>query len=169
MHLTAGTSRQLQQCGVSVRCPHGGTRFDYHRRMASMTLRAGSYRVEWRFGGRGGRKQSVTVPDLPLANAAKALAEAHHHRISDHDVYKAVLWLDETDAPASLVPTLAEWVDEWVARKVDVAASTLKEYAGLLRGRVVPRLGKRRLSDITAEDIADLVAWLSGELMPAGV
>ena len=57
----------------------------------------------------------------------------------------------------------------WGDRKVDVAASTLKEYKRLLRSRVVPRLGDRRLADITEDDIAAFVAWLTKDLMPAGV
>ena len=39
----------------------------------------------------------------------------------------------------------------------------------LLRSRVIPRLGHRRLADITEDDIAGFVAWLSQDLMPAGV
>src|SRR5690606_11263678 len=75
----------------------------------------------------------------------------------------------ERAADAPLSPTLAEWVTEWGGRKVDVAASTLKEYKRLLRSRVVPRLGDRRLADITEDDIAAFVAWLAKDLMPAGV
>jgi hypothetical protein len=77
----------------------------------------------------------VTLPELNLANAAKALAEAHKHRITDDEVYKAVLGLDQPTIGALLTPTLAEWVSEWGERKVDVAASTLKEYRRLLRSR----------------------------------
>lgn len=137
--------------------------------MASITPRSGSFRIEWRLGGRDGRKQSVTVPELNLANAAKALAEAHKHRISDDEVYKAVLGLDQPAVDALLTPTLSEWIRDWGERKVDVAASTLKEYKRLLGSRVIPRLGDRRLADITEDDITAFIAWLSKELMPAGV
>jgi integrase len=137
--------------------------------MASVTPRSGSFRVEWRLGGRGGRKQSVTLPELYMANAAKALAEAHTHRITDDEVYKAVLGIDGQETDVALTPTLAEWIIEWGDRKVDVAASTLKEYMRLLRSRVVPRLGDRRLAEITEDDIAAFVAWMAKDLMPAGV
>jgi integrase len=117
----------------------------------------------------GPAQAAVTVPELSLANAAKALAEAHKHRITADEVYRAVLGLSEAAEEVAPVPTLADWIDEWVERKVDVARATLKEYARLMRSRVVPRLGRRRLCEISADDIASLVAWLSSELMPAGV
>src|SRR6185369_1554923 len=102
---------------MACRCPHGGTHSAYHPSMASITTRSGSYRIEWRLGGRRGRKQSVTLPELHLANAAKALAEAHRHRITDDEVYKAVLGLDQLPADTTLTPTLAEWITEWGDRK----------------------------------------------------
>src|ERR1700730_13364211 len=110
--------------------------------VASLPKRSGNYRVEWRLGGtRTGRRQSVTLPDTELANTAKTLAESRRHTITDTDVYKAVLGLDDQPTELDLSPTFRAWVDTWLSHKADVSPDTLAEYAWLLRSpRVMDRL-----------------------------
>ena len=108
--------------------------------MASMKKRGQSYQVRW-VKGRGTRFQNCTFPEAEQAIAAKALAEAHQHAISSADVYKAVFGLDVAEAEdATLTPTLAEWIERWLEKKVDVAKTTHAEYGRLLRSRVIPCL-----------------------------
>ncbi|MFB9363039.1 tyrosine-type recombinase/integrase [Actinoplanes nipponensis] len=145
--------------------------------MASMKPRGRSYEVRWR-SGRQGDWQTCTFSTEKLAQAAKDLAEARHHKISDTDVYAALLGIDRVDdepedeqrEEAERSPTLGAWVDEWLTLKVDVAESTHKEYARMLRGRVVPVLGDLRVDEISRDK--DIDPWkvnLSADLMPAGV
>jgi hypothetical protein len=95
--------------------------------MASVTRRGKSANlVRWRCG-RTDPWKNATFSDTTQADAAKRLAEAHRHRISAVDVYRAVLG-DSIDHDG--VPTLAVWIEEWIDRKVDIAPGTKKEYAG---------------------------------------
>lgn len=59
----------------------------------------------------------------------------------------------------------------WLERygRVHITARTLDGYERLWRRHVVPELGRSRLRDLTREDIAQLVAKLSGKLSPGSV
>ncbi|WP_199515974.1 tyrosine-type recombinase/integrase [Nucisporomicrobium flavum] len=125
-----------------------------------------------------GAWQTCTFAAEKMARAAKDLAEARHHKISDTDVYAALLGIDKVDdepddeqsGEAERSPTLAAWVEEWLTLKVDVADSTHKEYARMMRSRVVPVLGNLRVEEITRdENINPWKVSLSADLMPAGV
>jgi integrase len=55
------------------------------------------------------------------------------------------------------VPTVATFVDEWLAgRRASLRPSTWASYRDLLHGHVVPRLGALRLDKVTAKHVADL-------------
>jgi integrase len=144
--------------------------------MASIRHRSGSYRVEWRLGGkRTGAPQSCTFPGtehgFKQAEAAKALAEANKHDITDDDAYKALLRINEE--PANEVraetPTFAEWFETWRGTKKDVENTTFNEYVRLVRSRVIPVFGQLRLADIDWPYLSRYYASLADELMPAGI
>ena len=140
------------------------------RRMANINRRGRAFVVRWRSGW-DGRPQTCILagPSMELALAAKRLAEARHHKITDAEVYAAILGVqDEEEQDALLTPLLRDWVEEWLNLKVDVAASTHAEYTWLLRSRVVPALGELRVGDIDREtDIEPWRAELSQKLTPA--
>lgn len=118
--------------------------------------RSGSWRVEWRLPG--GRFQGVTFPDEDMAWAAKVLAELRGHRITDDEVYRVIL---DADLQPSACPTLAEWIAQWLKRKVDVQPDTKARYASNLAAYVIPRLGHLRLDQIDQEVITDWVSWMT--------
>jgi integrase len=143
--------------------------------MASMKKRGRSYEVRWR-SGRKGDWQTCTFATEELASAAKDLAKARNHKISDTDVYAAILGMDqveedELDEEGRItVPRLEDWIETWLTLKVDVAESTHKEYARMLRSRVVPELGKLYVDEVDREkDVDQWKVNLSAALMPAGV
>jgi integrase len=56
------------------------------------------------------------------------------------------------------VPTLADYVDEWLAgRRQSLRRTTWNSYEDVLHGHVVPRLGALRLDKLTAKHVAELV------------
>jgi integrase len=61
-----------------------------------------------------------------------------------------------------LAPTFAEAAKRWQASRVDVAESTNVQHRTALN-RALPIIGTRRINEITAHDIAALVAVLHGE------
>lgn len=135
--------------------------------MAYVKMRGAAYLVRWR-RGRAEPMRTCTFQSPEEATAAKALAEAHGHRITAAEVYRAVLGDVDTCGDS---PTLAEWIETWIEHKGDIEASTKKEYARLLRYRVVERMGRLRLTEIRREvHIRDLVTWLvECRLAPATV
>jgi integrase len=113
----------------------------------------------------------VTFPGTPngfkQAEAAKSLAEANRHNISDDEVYKAVLGIN--DGGPRETPTFAEWFELWRETKKDVESTTIKEYVRLVRSRIVPVLGSMRLADIDWPVLSRYYAGLADDLMPAGI
>jgi hypothetical protein len=67
----------------------------------------------------------------------------------------------ETSA-RELAPTFAEAAKRWQASRVDVADSTRVQHETALN-RALPFLGDRRLDEIAAQDVADVVALLHGD------
>jgi integrase len=59
-------------------------------------------------------------------------------------------------------PTFAEAAKRWQASRVDVAEATTVQHATAIN-RALPILGARRLDEIAAQDIADLVAALHAD------
>jgi integrase len=62
------------------------------------------------------------------------------------------------ESPAS--PTLRETAERWQASRVDVRESTKVQHRTAL-GRVLPLLGDRRVDELTAGDVAELVGTLA--------
>jgi integrase len=137
--------------------------------MAHLEPRGAAFRVRWR-AGRSSPWENCTFPTEKEAKAAKQLAETRNHKISSSEVYKVILGIVDEKPAEDLTPKLRDWIEQWISLKVDIAPSTHAEYARLLRGRVVPELGKVRLAELTREDHIDpFKAKLAQELMPAGV
>lgn len=127
--------------------------------------------MTWRLGGkRTGDPQSITFPTAPgaskddtlaIALAAKQLVESRQHAITNAEVSRAIYGTQRA-VPIG-VPTVAEWVDQWLADRArfrDVQPDTLVTYGQILRLRVLPRLGHLYLTEIGHETIRDWVAWL---------
>lgn len=130
--------------------------------MASIRERAGSWRVEWRRGGRAGSRESCTFPTGQQAEGARRLVEARHHNITDAEVYAAVLGL-ELDGRDRYTPTVAEWAVTWLAsrRRIgEVQADTVDGHQSIVTRRILPRLGPMPLNLITPDVVRDWVEWL---------
>jgi hypothetical protein len=112
--------------------------------------RGTSFSVRWR-AGRAGRTQHCTFPgpSRQKALAAKHLAEAHQHRITSAEVYLAVDPDRLQRARHTRAPLLRDWIERWLALKVDVATTTHAEYARLLRRSVIPELGHIPVCDLS--------------------
>ncbi|GAA4439781.1 tyrosine-type recombinase/integrase [Phytohabitans houttuyneae] len=138
-------------------------------------LRGDAYRVRWRLGGAAGapfEQAKFVLPEgattkspaakaaYELAVAAKALAEAHGHRITGDEVTSRVLGLHQQPR---VEPTLRKFAAEWAkdrAELEDIQPDTLTEYVRTLEVRVLPKLGHLYLSEIDEPAIKDWLKWL---------
>lgn len=135
-----------------------------------MYARGDSFCVRWCSGS--GRQQCCTFhgPSNLKAVAAKQFVEALGATVSSAQVYAAIDPAASQAAPRPPTPLLRDWIEQWLAVKVDVAASTHAEYAWLLRGRVAAELGHLPIADITRhEHIDPWKARLARQMTPAGV
>ena len=92
---------------------------------------------------------------MAKAIAAQQFAQVRQHGVISVEVYAAI---DPRSAKVELrvpAPLLADWIERWLRRKIDVAATTHAEYARLLRRRVVPDLENLRLGEISRTDHLD--------------
>ena len=112
------------------------------------------YLVQYRLGGRKGRTRRVTIgqhgeltPTAARSEAKRLLGEIAlgHDPASDRDKSKA---------DKSLAMVLDQFMAEHVKSKRK--ASTAREYQRIVRLYVVPRLGRRPISDIQRQDIAKM-------------
>ena len=65
--------------------------------------------------------------------------------------------------------TLAEWLDRWLEQmSLTLRPDTLKRYRGDMDRHVKPRLGQKRLTQLTAEDLRELYRFLleQGRIAP---
>ncbi|MFB9363038.1 tyrosine-type recombinase/integrase [Actinoplanes nipponensis] len=137
--------------------------------MASMTRRNTSFCLRWRYAG---RLQCCTFrgPSPAKALAAKQYVEAQAHQLFSAAVYAAIDPGSPKAQHRPQSPLLRDWIERWLALKIDVSPTTHAEYTRLLRHRVVRDLGDLRVGDISRH--AHLDSWkaaLAAELMPAGV
>lgn len=147
--------------------PMGSPRSATFQRMATIEQRAQSVRVCWRLGGtRDGARMSApfTAADpaaaLKLAEQAKKLIEAYQHRITRDEVLRIVLGEEATPRAGDI--TLAAWVKLWyedrkpvnpdVPGMDDIQLDTLDKYMQIMRSRVLPYLGHKFLTELTAEE-----------------
>ena len=71
------------------------------------------------------------------------------------------------EAVASSRATLREYAAEWLAGQSRLRPRTLGVSEGPLRLHLLPRLGRRRLADVSTDDVARLVADLEAEGLAA--
>jgi len=143
--------------------------------VAVLETRGNSVRLQWRLGGlRTGARQSTsfTGPDLKtartLAEQAKAIVEAHQHRLTRDELLALVL--DEPEQVPTGMPTLEEWVRQWIESRTpidparpsleEIQMDTLRGYETELRTRVLPWLGHKYLHEITEEVAKDWIRTL---------
>jgi integrase len=103
----------------------------------------GGYRRRSRYAGSFKTRREATIRKQWVAGELAAL------RVPDLTILRE----------PELAPTLAEAAKRWQASRVDAAEATKTQHRTALN-RALPILGMRRLDEIAAQDIADLVAQL---------
>ncbi|MFF5085031.1 tyrosine-type recombinase/integrase [Actinoplanes sp. NPDC000266] len=138
--------------------------------MASIYARGKSFCVRWRAAC--GRQQCCTFsgPSNIKALAAKQYVEAQGALVTRAQVYAAIDPSSSRALPRPPTTPLRQWIERWLALKVDIAPTTHAEYARILRGRVAAEFGDLQVAEISRyEHLDPWKAALSRELMPAGV
>jgi integrase len=116
------------------------------------------YRVEYQLGGRESRSRYAgSFKTMREANLRKQWIAGELAAMRAPDL-TALRMADATTA----APTVAEAASRWRASRVDVADSTRVLHQVSL-DRVLPILGTERVDDLTAQDVADMVATLTGK------
>jgi hypothetical protein len=111
------------------------------------------YLVKYRLGGRESARRyagSFTTRREALARRRWAAGELAAMRVPD-------LRLMEVSSQA---PTLAEAAERWRSSRIDVAEGTAATYRVNL-GRILARLGARRIDEIAAADVAEFAGELA--------
>jgi integrase len=108
------------------------------------------YRVEYRLGGRATR--------IRYGGSFKTKRQAQVRRayIGGELAARRVPELAAFVEPI-LAPTFAEAAKRWQASRVDVAEATKVQHRSAIN-RALPILGERRVDELTAQDVAELVA-----------
>jgi integrase len=133
--------------------------------MASIEPRGDCWRVVWRFDGR--KQHTVPWSEREHAEQAKALAEAHHHRITAKQVENAILGETE-EISEDAGPLYREWAPKWLAAKTRITPGTRTGYERQLENRIFPArvrtngppLGDMAIGRIQATDIGAFVNGL---------
>jgi integrase len=113
------------------------------------------YLVKFTLGGRGARSR--------YAGSFKTMREAQTRKQWVAGELAALRVPDMTILrEPELAPTFAEAAKRWQASRVDVAEATTTQHTTALN-RALPHLGGRRLNEIAAQDVADLVAALHAD------
>lgn len=128
----------------------------YDHGMASIEPRGKKWSVYWRHGG---RKQRTTFSTEKTALKAKAVAEAHGHRVDKFFVYNAVLGTPIPTAaqPTAISPTLREWFETWLESKTRITPRTILGYRRQFELEILPQFGDKRLKEIEGIDISRLI------------
>lgn len=111
------------------------------------------YRVEYQLGGRETRKR------YGGSFRTKREAEARAKWIAGELAALRVPDLRALARTPEMTPTLRQAAKRWKDSRVDVSPGTAQTYKVAL-GRLLPPLGDRRLDEIDAQMVADLVAEL---------
>ncbi len=123
--------------------------------MASIRKWRGKHQVRWRTPD--GRLRSRAFPKMRDARSFKAQIEVDLARGE---------WLDPRDSQV----LVADYVQQWLATKIDVAPRTYVNIEGLVRNHLVPGLGDRLLASVKPIDIEGWIASLTAkELSPSSV
>lgn len=122
-----------------------------------------------------GRRRTATVLRLPRPIQRQSRRGQAVRRGAGHsgDPGPGVRGDRSEPVPASLrpsTPPLRDWIERWLAIKIDVAPATHVEYTRILRGRITADLGDLRIAEISRhEHLNPWKAALSRQLMPTGV
>ncbi|MFI0453107.1 tyrosine-type recombinase/integrase [Actinomadura sp. 6N118] len=95
--------------------------------------------------------------------AVDTLAAAVKHAISTGSALPTAEhlgWLLRTGHRPGAIPTLAEWLPQWLAGKKNIGPSTYTLYEGHIRRFFIPYLGHIRLDRLTIAHIADMFDWI---------
>jgi integrase len=114
------------------------------------------YLVEYRLGGRETKvRHGGSFRTKRLANVRAAAIE--------HDLAALrVPQLHPERIEVPIAPTFAEAAQRWLASRLDVAPGTQTQQRTSIR-RAMRALGARRVDDISAQDVADMVATITAE------
>ncbi len=113
------------------------------------------WRVEFRPAGRGSAFRyagSFKTQREALARKAWIAGELAARRMPDLAAF----------AEAPLAPTLAEAATRWQDSRVDVSENTKLQHRSAIRA-MLPLLGAKRVDEITAADVAEVVAALAAK------
>ena len=95
-----------------------------------------------------GKRRQETRGGFPTRAEAKAALDAMKART-------------KVTSGRSEVLTVGAWLDQWLASRHDIAATTRYDYASQIRLHIKPLLGRIRLVDLTPENIDAMLAALS--------
>jgi integrase len=119
------------------------------------------YRVEFRLGGRGSRRRyggsfatmrEATIRRNWIAGELAALRAPDLTQLAD-------------EQPQA--PTFTAAAERWLAARIEVSEGTKTQNRTSVR-RAFPLLGDRRVDELAAQDVADLVVQLHGEGVATG-
>lgn len=127
--------------------------------MAHIEQRGDSWRVEWRLGGRSGRKQSTTWPKPEFAQQAADIAAAHRHQITADQVYAAILG-EPARVDERATPTVRAWANTWIGALTRPGPGQIRTYRGQLDREILPALGDKQLHEVAGTDIGTLLNTL---------
>lgn len=114
------------------------------------------YRVLYRLGGRESRT------NYGGSFRTKAEAAARRQWVDGELAQLRVPNVHALEREPVRAPTISEAAERWHASRVDLAENT-KTRHGLELNRIRRLLGSRRVDDLTAADVAEFVAALTGE------
>lgn len=120
------------------------------------TTRGHRFRVMFRLGGRESAPRyagTFSTQREALIRKAWVAGELAAMRVPD-------LNLVATEAPKA--PMLEDAAERWQASRVDVSENTKLQHRSAVRA-MVPLIGKRHVDEITAADVADVIAALAAK------
>lgn len=122
---------------------------------SGIELRAGNYRVRWRYGGaRDGAWQSVTAPTLKAATELRRIVVSAGFAITRREVIKIV----EGERAGGSGESVAAWLRHYIDSRPGISDATRREYLSILTHQVEPsKFGGLPLADVKRDDA---VTWI---------
>lgn len=88
----------------------------------------------------------------------KVIGPSLREAVAKREELRAKVRRGERVAPSKM--TFAEAAEKWLAQQHHLRARTRAGYDGCLRRHVLPRIGRRRVCDVTVDDVAAIVVAL---------
>lgn len=149
MHQNGTPTRPLAETGDTPGETALPLRENVERGIYRRVTKDGRDRFEIMFRDRDGRHRRETLPTLRQARLRRGDLIAKAKR-------------GEVTTPARV--RLDEFANEWLEREAGrLRPGTHALYASYLRIHVLPRFGRRRIAEITADDVSAWAAWLGRE------